>query len=274
MLPTISAAGAAFLTVLVLLPSSKTSPDSIPAWNGRTSTQELPKPIRTVEPVYPAAAQEAGVDGQVFVQVLIGKDGLIKDTKVVRSIPMLDQAAVAAARQWRFIPPLDPNGNPMAVWLELHFTFKIPAPDAAHAEFNKAVRKLRDEISDVEQRSVLPPSARDEAAREHVIRLGLRLKPPPTTLEEVRATFRDAQAQLDSATASSNQRALQGLSYALFRAPWFADAYFEAARALEAAGKPEDAAVALRLYLVADSTSSRRGEVERKLKGLGAATGH
>jgi TonB family protein len=211
----------------------------------------------------------------VGVQVLIGQDGKVKDTRVVKSIPMLDAAVVAAARQWRFKPAHDSNGKPMVVWVVIPFTFRIlPPPDSAHAEFDKAVRSLREQISGGLGESIRPPSERDEAAREHVIRMGLRLKPRPTTLREVRTLVRSAHADLDSVTVSSNERALEQLSYALFQAPWYADAYLEAGRALEATGQPGSAEVALRLYLVADSTSFRRKEVEQKMRDLENATRH
>jgi TonB family protein len=58
--------------------------------------EELPEAITKVAPTYPDIAREAGVDGTVMVQALVGKDGRVKDTRVVKSIPMLDAAAAAA----------------------------------------------------------------------------------------------------------------------------------------------------------------------------------
>jgi protein TonB len=42
----------------------------------------------------------------VIVEVLIGTDGKVEQTKILRSIPMLDQAAIDAVRQWEFTPTL------------------------------------------------------------------------------------------------------------------------------------------------------------------------
>ena len=59
-----------------------------------------PTKIRDVKPVYPAIAQSAHVAGVVTIEATIGPDGKVVDAKVVRSIPMLDQAALDAVRQW------------------------------------------------------------------------------------------------------------------------------------------------------------------------------
>ena len=59
-----------------------------------------PKKIKDVKPVYPAMAQSARVAGAVTIEMTIGPDGKVIDAKVVRSIPLLDQAALDAVRQW------------------------------------------------------------------------------------------------------------------------------------------------------------------------------
>jgi protein TonB len=56
--------------------------------------------------------------------VLVGKDGFVKDTRVVKSIPELDDAAVASVRQWRFNPAYA-NGAPVAVWVAVPVKFSL-----------------------------------------------------------------------------------------------------------------------------------------------------
>jgi len=56
--------------------------------------------------VYPAIAQNAGVTGAVIIEATIGADGRVIDAKVLRSIPLLDQAALDAVRQWEYKPTL------------------------------------------------------------------------------------------------------------------------------------------------------------------------
>ena len=63
---------------------------------------QTPEVIREVKPRYSEEAMRAGIEGTVEVEVTIEKDGSVKDARVIRSIPMLDEAALEAARQWRF----------------------------------------------------------------------------------------------------------------------------------------------------------------------------
>ena len=57
-----------------------------------------PTKTRDVKPVYPAIAQSARVQGVVIIEATIGPDGKVKDAKVLRSIPLLDQAALDAVQ--------------------------------------------------------------------------------------------------------------------------------------------------------------------------------
>jgi protein TonB len=59
-----------------------------------------------------------------LVQALVGKDGQVKDTRVVKSIPMLDQAAVVAVKKWVFKPALS-NNKPVAVWVAVPVRFTL-----------------------------------------------------------------------------------------------------------------------------------------------------
>ena len=55
-----------------------------------------------VLPVYPPEAAANGVQDVVIVEFTIGPDGRASDTRVVRSVPALDDAAVAAVERWEF----------------------------------------------------------------------------------------------------------------------------------------------------------------------------
>lgn len=96
----------------------------VPGINDWVYRDEEPALVSQVKPVYPDIAREAGVDGTVRLRVLVGKDGLVKDVHVDRSIPMLDGAAVAAARQWVFTPALS-NGHPVMVWVAVPIRFTL-----------------------------------------------------------------------------------------------------------------------------------------------------
>ena len=77
-------------------------------------SDQATKKIKDVKPVYPAIAQSARVAGVVTIEATIGPDGKVIDAKVVRSVPLLDQAALDAVRQWEYMPTLL-NGVPVPV---------------------------------------------------------------------------------------------------------------------------------------------------------------
>jgi protein TonB len=98
--------------------------EELPRFGDYVYVEELPEAITKSTPTYPDIAREAGVDGTVMVQALVGKDGKVKDTKVVKSIPMLDQAAEAAVKLWIFKPALS-NNKPVAVWVAVPVRFTL-----------------------------------------------------------------------------------------------------------------------------------------------------
>ncbi|HVH58121.1 MAG TPA: TonB family protein [Vicinamibacterales bacterium] len=63
-----------------------------------------PKKIRDVRPVYPEEARAAGVSGMVVVEIVVDAQGDVRSARVLRSIPQLDEAAVGAVKQWKFVP--------------------------------------------------------------------------------------------------------------------------------------------------------------------------
>jgi protein TonB len=108
------------------------SDDELPKYGDYVYVEEFPEAITKVAPVYPDIAREASVDGTVMVQALVGKDGKVKDTRLVdksgkvvsASIPMLDAAALTAVRQWVFKPALS-NNKPVAVWVAVPLKFTL-----------------------------------------------------------------------------------------------------------------------------------------------------
>ena len=58
------------------------------------------------DPVYPAAALRAGIQGRVWVIALADTDGRVIEADVLHGVPELDEAALEAVRQWRFAPRL------------------------------------------------------------------------------------------------------------------------------------------------------------------------
>jgi protein TonB len=83
-----------------------------------------PTQLKNVPPVYPPIAQSARVQGVVIIEATIGADGKVKDAKVLRSIPLLDQAALDAVKQWVFTPTLL-NNVPVPVIMTVTVNFTL-----------------------------------------------------------------------------------------------------------------------------------------------------
>lgn len=84
----------------------------------------LPKKTKDVRPVYPAIAQSANVQGVVILEATIGPDGRVTDARVLRSIPLLDAAALDAVKQWEFTPSTL-NGQPVPVLMTVTVNFTL-----------------------------------------------------------------------------------------------------------------------------------------------------
>ncbi len=95
-----------------------------PAFGEYVYVEQLPELIQRTAPSYPETARLAGIDGTVMVQALVGRDGRVKETRIVQSIPILDEAAVQAVRQWVFVPA-KLKGKPVAVWVGAPVKFSL-----------------------------------------------------------------------------------------------------------------------------------------------------
>jgi TonB family protein len=70
-----------------------------------------PKPVKVVKTIYPEIARQAAVEGVVLLEARTDVSGRVKDVRVLRSIPLLNQAAIDAVRQWVY-EPLIIDGEP------------------------------------------------------------------------------------------------------------------------------------------------------------------
>jgi protein TonB len=83
-----------------------------------------PKRISGLPPEYPAIARSARVQGVVILEAVIDDHGEVGRIKVLRSVPLLDQAAITAVQQWRYTPTLL-NGVPVSVLMTITVNFTL-----------------------------------------------------------------------------------------------------------------------------------------------------
>jgi TonB family protein len=85
---------------------------------------KAPKKTRDVRPIYPVEAQANRIQGVVIIEAVLDAGGKVAAARVLRSIPVLDEAALAAVRQWEFEPTLM-NGAPTAAMMTLTVNFTL-----------------------------------------------------------------------------------------------------------------------------------------------------
>jgi protein TonB len=83
-----------------------------------------PKRVKEVAPIYPEDARQARVEGVVILECTTDTYGRVMGVKVLRSIPVLDQAAIDAVRQWKYEPMII-NGEAHAVVFTVTVRFQL-----------------------------------------------------------------------------------------------------------------------------------------------------
>jgi protein TonB len=93
-----------------------------------------PTLVRRVEPSYPALAVAAHVEGTVILEALVDEHGRVQNVRILRSIPLLDRAAVAAVEQWQYNPVIL-KGRPVPFVLTVVMTFGIPDSNSSSGRY-------------------------------------------------------------------------------------------------------------------------------------------
>jgi protein TonB len=81
--------------------------------------------IKSVAPVYPAAARQMRIQGAVELRANIGKDGSIKEVKLISGDPVLSHAAIDAVKQWKY-KPYYLGDQPVEIQTQITVNFKLP----------------------------------------------------------------------------------------------------------------------------------------------------
>jgi protein TonB len=108
-------------------PAAVATPPADGGWVRVGGAVAAPMQLRKVNPVYPPIARSARVQGVVIVELNVDTQGFVTDARVLRSIPLLDQAALDAVRQWQYTPTLL-NGVPVPVVFTATVQFSLDQP--------------------------------------------------------------------------------------------------------------------------------------------------
>lgn len=78
------------------------------------------------DPLYTDEARKAKLQGTVTLHVLVEKDGRASDVRIIRGLGLgLDDRAVEAVRNWRFVPAKDAGHNPVLSWITIEAVYRL-----------------------------------------------------------------------------------------------------------------------------------------------------
>jgi protein TonB len=99
------------------------APNDAPLQVGRDV--KAPKKLKDVRPSFPSTAMAARVQGTVIIEIMIGPDGRVHSTQLLKSVPLLDAAALEAVRQWEYAPTtVDGKAVAVLMTVTVHFSLQ------------------------------------------------------------------------------------------------------------------------------------------------------
>ncbi len=99
--------------------------NDIPSMNAFIPVEKEPQVVKSVQPVFPELAKRAGVEGTVYVKILVSKQGKpLKAVVIKTDSPIFNKPAEAAAMQFLFTPAIQ-HKQPVMVWVVVPFRFKL-----------------------------------------------------------------------------------------------------------------------------------------------------
>lgn len=105
--------------------------------SGFIEVDEVPVLISKLKPSYPEIARLAGIEGIVYLKILVDENGNVEKTKVEQGAKeMLDNSAIQAAKKAKFSPAIL-NDKPIKVWVILPVAFKLGVDKKAEARILK-----------------------------------------------------------------------------------------------------------------------------------------
>jgi len=88
------------------------------------SAEQQSRLVHSVAPEYPEIARQAGVEGDVTLRVVIGRDGAVEDVAPISGEPVLTRAATEAVERWRYAPEMV-GGRPIGVVTTVTVAFRL-----------------------------------------------------------------------------------------------------------------------------------------------------
>jgi len=100
--------------------------EKLPGPDEFVPVEKMPEMVVMQPPVYPPEAKEKGIEGSVYVQSLVDKNGDVLEVKLGKTSgnKLLDKAALVSAKECKFKPGIQ-DGKPVAVWISYRVDFVL-----------------------------------------------------------------------------------------------------------------------------------------------------
>ena len=82
------------------------------------------KPLQSIRPIYPKTAKEKGIEGTVYIQIFINEKGIVTEAEVMKGIPELNEAALAAVKKSKW-KPAQARDKKVGVWVRKPVKFEL-----------------------------------------------------------------------------------------------------------------------------------------------------
>lgn len=146
--------------------------------SGFIEVDKLPELKTQLKPHYPEIARLAGIEGTVYLKILVDENGNVEKAKVEQGVKdMIDEAALNAAKKAKFTPALLDN-KPVKVWVILPVAFKLSIEKSAEAH--------------VMRYDELEPIQTDEKAKEPGINEFIKVEKFPEIVEATKPEYPEA----------------------------------------------------------------------------------
>ena len=149
------------------------------------AVDEPARVVRVVAPLYPEAARREGVAGIVIVGARVGRDGRVRETRIVNSVPALDVAAARVVQRYEFAPAILENRE-VETWVHVPVRFDESLPSGTRGSepvdarrYSDLERSFESEVEVLRQIDPAAPIAETVAQHEAVMRASLLLEAIP-----------------------------------------------------------------------------------------------
>jgi TonB family protein len=240
--------------------------------------------VSRVAPLYPEDARRDGVEGIVLVGALVGRDGRVRNARVVSSIPALDEQALVAARRFQFTSPRR-DGLDCEAWVLVPVPFGDYLPHGGRLQQAEpttadsgATAEFWQHVAEIQKAAPGPPGADAAEQHERLMSESLALEQIPQPGDEALVAFARGDTLGGKGTPEARRQARASWADAAQLSPWWPAPYLRLSAALIAdrdyagaercarivlAGRPNDAEASA---LLRRATQGRLGDASVHLK--------